>query len=138
MSVTTLRGIAPGTASIWIGRALGATVTLFLLFDGGIKLLDLSVVRQTLEHLGYSADVDRFLGALTVAIAVLYAWPRTSVPGAILLTGLLGGAMATHLRVASPLFSHTLFGLYLGMMAWGSLFLRYPRVRTLLSLDRPD
>jgi hypothetical protein len=117
---------------------LGAVVTLFLLFDGGIKVLDLSVVRQTLEHLGYPADLGRFLGVLTVAIAALYAWPQTSVPGAILLTGLLGGAMATHLRAASPLFSHTLFGLYLGLMAWGSLFLRYPRVRSLLSLDRPD
>jgi hypothetical protein len=67
---------------------------------------------------------------------VLYAVPRTSALGAILLTGLFGGAMASHLRIDSPLFSHTLFGLYLGLMAWGGLFLRNPRLRSMLPVQR--
>jgi hypothetical protein len=73
---------------------------------------------------------------LTLFCAGLYALPRTSVLGAILLTGLLGGAIATHMRVGSPLFSHLLFGAYLGLLAWGGLLLRDPRLRTLLPLRR--
>jgi DoxX-like family len=74
----------------------------------------------------------RTLGILTLLATLLYAWPATSVLGAILLTGYLGGAMATHLRVGSPLFSHLLFGLYLGLMLWGGLWLREPRLRALI------
>jgi hypothetical protein len=71
---------------------------------------------------------------MTLAIALLYALPRTSILGAILLTGLLGGAMATHLRAGSPLFSHLFFGLYLGLIAWGGLYLRDVRLRRLFPL----
>ena len=76
------------------------------------------------------------LGVLTLACTLLYAIPRTSILGAILLTGYLGGAMATHLRAESPLFSHLLFGLYLGLMAWGGLYLRDPIVRAIIPLRR--
>jgi hypothetical protein len=69
---------------------------------------------------------------LTLGCALLYAVPRTSVIGAILLTGYLGGAMATHMRIDNPLFSHLLFGLYLGVIAWGGLWLREPRLRALI------
>ena len=72
---------------------------------------------------------------MTLACVVLYAWPRTAVLGAILMTGLLGGAIATHLRVGSPTFSHLLFGLYLGLLAWGGLYLRDPRLRALMPLS---
>jgi hypothetical protein len=66
----------------------------------------------------------------------LYAWPRTAVLGAILLTGLFGGAIASHLRLGDPLFSHTLFGVYLGMLMWGGLWFRDPALRALLPLGR--
>lgn len=135
MQATLTAGPASGAAR-WTGRILSALVVLFLLLDGAIKVIELDVVKQTLAELGYPVDVAFGLGVLTLAIGALYAIPRTSVLGAILLTGLLGGAMATHLRVGSPLFSHMLFGLYIGLMAWGGLFLRDERLRALLPLRR--
>ena len=123
-------------AALWTGRTLSGLVVAFLLFDGAIKVVEMDVVKQTLAELGYPTDIAFGLGVLTLAIGVLYAIPRTSVLGAILLTGLLGGAMATHLRVSSPVFSHLLFGLYLGLMAWGGLFLRDERLRAMLPLRR--
>ena len=72
------------------------------------------------------------MGVLVLAITALYAWPRTAILGALLLTAYLGGAVATHVRVGSPLFSHILFGVYLGVIAWAGLWLRNPRLRTLL------
>ncbi|GES46497.1 membrane protein [Rhizobium dioscoreae] len=116
------------------GMILSGLVIAFLLFDGAIKLVPLSVVTETMAGLGYSADpaLARLLGIITLGCAILYAIPRTSVLGAILLTGLLGGAIATHLRVGSPIFSHLLFGVYLGVIAWGGLYLRYEAVRKMI------
>lgn len=113
---------------------LSGLLIAFLVFDGVIKLIPLAVVTDTMAGLGYSADpaLARLLGVITLGCAVLYAIPRTSVLGAILLTGLLGGAIATHLRIGSPLFSHILFGVYLGLMAWGGLYLRYEAVRKMI------
>jgi hypothetical protein len=121
---------------MWVGRILSGLVVLFLLMDGVIKLVPVAAVTETMQQLGYSGSVAqaRGLGVLTLICAVLYAIPRSSVLGAILLTGLLGGAMATHLRVDSPLFSHLLFGLYVGLMAWGGLYLRDPALRALLPM----
>lgn len=133
--------IAPtSTASVWIGRVLSGLLIVFLVFDGAIKLVPLQVVTDTMIELGYSGSVDqaRLLGVLTLLCTVLYAIPRTSILGAILLTGYLGGAMATHLRIGNPLFTHLLFGLYLGVMAWGGLYLRDPRLRTLIPFRSPD
>ena len=109
-------------------------VIAFLLLDGAIKLLALPVVTQTIVDLGYPGTVAlaRGLGVLTLICALLYAYPRTAVLGAILLTGLLGGAMASHLRIGNPLFTHFLFGAYLGLLAWGGPYLREPRLRALL------
>jgi hypothetical protein len=125
-------------ALLWTGRVLSGVTVLFLLLDGGIKLAPLPVVTDTMLQLGYSAspELARGLGVMTLAIALLYAAPRTAILSAILLTGLLGGAMATHLRVGSPLFSHLFFGLYLGLIAWGGLYLRDPRLRALIPLSR--
>lgn len=122
--------------ALWSGRILSGLVILFLLMDGGIKLVPIKEVTETLQQLGYGGSVGqaRLLGIITLACAVLYAFPRTSVLGAILLTGLLGGAMATHLRVDSPLFTHLLFGLYIGLMAWGGLYLRDPALRALMPI----
>lgn len=119
---------------LWTGRIMSGLVVAFLIFDGGIKLAPFAIVTETMQQLGYSGsqELARGLGVMTLVIALLYALPRTSVLGAILLTGLLGGAMATHLRVGSPLFSHLFFGLYLGLLAWGGLYLRDPRLRRLI------
>jgi hypothetical protein len=113
-------------------------VTLFLLLDGGMKLVPLSIVTETMDKIGYgsSESLARSLGAITLVCTILYAIPPTSILGAILLTGYLGGAMASHLRIGSPLFSHTLFGLYLGLMVWGGLWLRARSLRSLIPFRR--
>ena len=122
----------------WTGRTLSGVVILFLLLDGGMKLLPLPIVTETMDKMGYGASdgLARSLGFITIACTVLYAVPPTSILGAILLTGYLGGAIASHLRIDSPLFSHTLFGLYLGLMVWGGLWLRDSHLRSLLSFRR--
>ena len=97
-----------------------------------IKVLELPVVSETMQQLGYPPGIAFGLGLLTLLIAALYALPRTTVLGAILLTGSLGGAMATHLRVGSPLFTHLQFGAYIGVMAWAGLMLRDMRLASLI------
>ena len=116
------------------GLILSGLIVAFLVFDGVIKLIPIAPVTETMTALGYSGDpaLARGLGILTLVCAALYALPRTSVLGAILLTGLLGGAIATHLRVGSPVFSHLLFGVYLGVIAWGGLYLRCEALRRLI------
>jgi hypothetical protein len=124
--------------ALWLGRVLSGLVILFMLFDGAIKLVPWPVVTETMDRIGYgsSETLARSLGVITVACTVLYAIPPTSILGAILLTGYLGGAMASHVRIGSPLFSHTLFGLYLGLMLWGGVWLRDRGLRTLIPLRR--
>lgn len=115
---------------LWTGRTLSTLAIVFLLFDAVIKLVPIEVVQTTMQGLGYPPTVGfaRFLGVLTLVCTALYAVPRTALLGAVLLTGLFGGAIATHVRVDSPLFSHVLFGVYLGALVWGGLFLRRPSV----------
>jgi hypothetical protein len=127
---------APGKGARITGWVLSGLLIAFLIFDGAIKLLPLQVVLDTMGPLGYPPDVGtaRTLGVLTLGCTLLYAIPRTSLLGAILLTGYLGGAISTHFRIGSPLFSHTLFGLYLGLIAWGGLYLRYPWMRRLIPI----
>jgi DoxX-like family len=122
----------------WLGRVLSGLVILFLLLDGAIKLVPWPVVTETMDRMGYgsSESLARTLGAITIACTVLYAIPPTSILGAILLTGYLGGAMASHMRIGSPLFSHLLFGFYLGLMLWGGLWLRNGSLRALIPLRR--
>lgn len=125
---------APSRAASRTGWVLSGILILFLVVDGAIKLVPIQVVLDTMAELGWPADPikARILGVLTLGCAILYAVPRTSMLGAILLTGYLGGAMATHMRIDNPLFSHLLFGLYLGVIAWGGLWLREPRLRALI------
>ena len=120
----------------WTGWLLSALVILFLVFDIVVKLIPLDVALTTTAALGYPASAlfVRGLGVLLLVCTALYAYPKTSILGGILLTGYLGGAIATHVRVGSPLFSHVLFGFYLGLMLWGGLFLRDTRLRTLIPL----
>ena len=122
------------TPRVWAGRVLSGLVIAFLLLDSALKLLDLVVVQQTMAQLGYPTHLDRTIGVITLVGVTLYAVPRTSVLGAVWLTGLFGGAIATHVRVESPLFSHVLFGVYLGLLVWGGLYLRDARLRALFPL----
>jgi hypothetical protein len=124
--------------ALWLGRVLSGLVILFLLFDGAIKLVPWPVVTETMDRIGYgsSETLARSLGIITIVCTVLYAIPPTSILGAVLLTGYLGGAMASHLRIDSPLFSHTLFGFYLGLMVWGGLWLRDRSLRASIPFRR--
>ncbi|MEZ5833551.1 MAG: DoxX family protein [Dongiaceae bacterium] len=135
---TTIQGAAGSRAARWTGYVLSGLVILFLLFDAGIKLVPLEIVTQMSAQLGLPTDAGfaRTLGALTLIGVALYVAPRTSVLGAILLTGYMGGAIATHLRIGSPLFSHVLFGFYLGVLIWGGLYLRDERLRRLIPFRR--
>ena len=110
-----------GSRSVWVGRALSSLVILFLTMDAAMKIAALPIVAETAPTIGWTADPGFWqgIGLLLLAITALYAWPRTAVLGAVLLTGYLGGAVATHVRVGDPLFSHILFGVYLGIALWG-------------------
>ena len=90
------------------------------------------IVRETMSGLGWPVEYDLFIGVIETICVVLYLVPRTAVLGAILETALLGGAIATNVRVGNPLFSHELFGVYLGLFVWGGLWFRDPRVRALI------
>ena len=141
--MTTLAPTSPqldppsgSTTAVWSGRVLSGLLVVFLLLDGAIKLVPLEIVTETSLQLGIPTHLARTLGVLTLAGTILYAIPRTSVLGAILLTAYLGGAIYVHVRADSPLFSHTLFGVYLGIIMWGSLWLRDPALRALLPFRR--
>jgi len=121
-------------SAVIVGRALSALAIAFLAFDTAIKLAGMSVVAETLSSLGYPADLGFTIGVVELVCLVLYAVPRTAVLGAILLTALFGGGIATHIRVGSPVFTHILFGVYLGLFVWGGLYLRSARLRELIPL----
>jgi len=125
-------------SALWSGRVVSGLVIVFLLFDGAIKLVPWPVVTETMDRMGYgsSETLARSLGLITLVCTVLYAVPPTSILGAILLTGYLGGAIASHVRIGSPLFSHVLFGFYLGLMVWGGLWLRDRHLRASLPFSR--
>ena len=138
MTITISETAPISSGALWTGRVLSTIIVLFMIFDGVIKLPPLDVVTQTMVPLGWPADpnVARLLGIIGLVSTALYALPRTSVLGAILLTAYMGGAIATNVRVDNPLFSHTLFGVYLGIILWGGLYLRDPRVRALIPFRR--
>ena len=121
-------------AVLWTGRIMSGLVIAFMLLDGAMKLVPLDVVVTTSEQMGIPGGLARTLGIIGLICTLLYAVPRTSVLGTILLTGYLGGAIASHLRLGDPIFTHTLFGLYLGLLAWGGLYLRDARLRALIPL----
>jgi hypothetical protein len=121
----------------WAGRVLSGLVVAFLLFDSGIKLLHHPAVASGASALGYAPSSMFGIGALLLACTVVYLIPRTSLLGALLITGYLGGAIATHVRVGNPLFSHTLFPVYVAALVWGGLYLRDGRVRALFAPRAP-
>jgi DoxX-like family len=121
---------------LWTGRIISALPALFLLVDGVGKLVKPAPVVQGTVQLGYPESVLLGLGIVLLSCTVLYVIPRTAILGAILLTGYLGGAIATHVRVGSPLFSHILFPVYVAVLLWGGIYLRDERLRALIPLRR--
>ena len=119
---------------LWTGRVLTGLAIAFLLFDGAIKFTHHPAVAEATAQLGWPIEVMPAIGIVLLTCLALYVFPPTAVLGAILLTGYLGGAVATHVRVGNPLFSHVLFPIYVGTFIWGGLHLRDPRVRALIPL----
>jgi len=119
---------------LWTGRIMSALVVLFLLMDGVMKLINPAPVVEGMNKLGYPLSLTSVIGIVLLVCVVLFAIPRTSILGAILLTGYLGGAVASQLRVGLPLFGYVLAPVYMGVLIWGGLFLRDSRLRTLFPL----
>jgi hypothetical protein len=124
--------LAPTRAARWIARIVAGLAVLFLAFDAVGKVLLLDPVVKGSAELGFSPSTILTIGVIQVALLALYIVPRTAPIGAVLWTGYLGGAIVTHLRIGNPLFSHTLFPIYVAVLLWLPLFLRDGRVRALV------
>jgi uncharacterized membrane protein YphA (DoxX/SURF4 family) len=120
----------------WMGRVMSGLVIAFMLMASVFPKLFLpELAAESMQQLGWNVKHVLVIAALELVGTLLYAIPRTAALGAVLLTGVLGGAVATHLRIDNPLLSHTLFPLYVGSLMWGGLWLRNARVRALLPLS---
>ena len=133
---TSVAGIPGGRATVIAGWILTGLFTLFMLMDVGMKLAHLPIVEQTGAQLGLPAGSGFPIGLGEAVMLALYLWPRTSIFGAVLFTGLFGGTAATHWLHRDPLFTHVLFGVYLGVFAWGGLWLRDASLRALFPVRR--
>lgn len=131
LATTAYTGTRPSTAW-WVGTILTALVVAFLVFDAAVKFTANSAVVSAFAELGYPLSLAPVIATLEIVCLVVYLVPRTSVLGALLWTGYLGGAIATHLRVGNPLFSHTLFPIYVAVLIWGGLVLRDADLRVFL------
>ena len=118
--------------TLWMGWGLTVLTALFLLMDAGMKVAGARVSIDATVALGFSADTTRVLGAILLACTLLYLYPRTSLLGAVLVTGYLGGAIAVQLQHRNPLFSNVLFGVYVGLFLWGGIFFRSATLRSLI------
>ena len=118
--------------AVWAGRGISGFIVLFLVFDGVGKFFKPEPVVEAFAGLGFPIEVAATIGGLLLVCTLLYVIPGTSIVGAILLTGYLGGAVASQLRVGAPLFSHVLFPVYCGALLWTGLFLRNDRLRALV------
>ena len=123
---------------LWTGRIISTLATLFMLFDGIIHLLKVPAVIQAFQQLGYPLSVITPLAVIELICVVLYIIPRTSVLGAMLLTGYLGGAVDSNVRAGLPLFSYILFPVYVGVFLWAGLYLRSQKLRALIPLQNND
>jgi len=121
---------------VWAGRVLSALAVAFLAFDAVIKFFVIPPVVQSFAQLGWPVHLAVTIGVLELACLAVYLVPRTALVGAVLLTGYLGGAIATHVRVGNPLVSHVLFPTYVAALVWGGLYLRDSRVRALFAAHR--
>ena len=118
--------------SVIVGRVMSGIIALLLTVDAIFKFFPVKEVVEGSAQLGYTMDVIPVIGAVLLTCVILYVIPATSVFGALLLTGYLGGAVATHVRVGNPLFSHILFPTYVAAMVWGGLYLRNAKLRALV------
>jgi hypothetical protein len=132
-SLRTGSATATTAARRWPGRVLSGLPAAFLAFDAAIKLANPAFVTEASVKIGMPPELAVPLGVILTACLALYLIPRTAPLGAVLLTGYLGGAVVTHLRVGDPLISHTLFPIYVGALLWAGLYLRDDRVRRLLA-----
>ena len=130
---TSFLGATTSRGQAITGRVLSGIAVLFLLFDAIGKLLRPAAVIEGTTQLGWPVGVIVPLGIIQLVCLALYLFPRTAVFGAILWTGYLGGAVATHVRIGNPLFSHVLFPVYVAALLWGGLWLRDRRVRNLFA-----
>ena len=122
------------SAMVWAGRVISAVLILILLADGAVQFFAPELLRAEMEATGFTLNLARPLGTITLICVILYAIPQTAVLGAILVTGFLGGAICTHFRLGEFGSPPQLICLLLGAMAWGGLYLRDARLRTLLPL----
>jgi len=127
-AASTAPGSTPSKAQRWTGRVLTTLAATFLFFDASIKLVLIQPVVESSERLGYPVHTMLGIGLTLFVCTLLYVIPRSAALGAVLLTGYLGGAIATHVRVEDPLFSHTLFPAFVGTLVWSGLFLRDARL----------
>ena len=134
MTTTTFPDVfeKPATGTLWTGRVLSGVAVLFLAMDATMKVLQVPVAVEGTMKLGYPAGVLLPLGIVQLVCLAAYLIPRTRVLGAILWTGYLGGAVATHVRVGDPLFSHILFPVYVAALLWCGLCLRDARLRAIV------
>ena len=122
-----------GVSRVTVGRGLSVLAVLFLAFDTVIKFTSMPAVAESMTQLGYPMSSVVAIGILELVCLVVYLVPRTSVLGAVILTGYLGGAIASHFRVGNPLLSHVLFPIYIAALLWGGLYFRDTRVRAIIS-----
>ncbi|MCH1624420.1 DoxX family protein [Ferdinandcohnia quinoae] len=121
---------------LWTARVMSGIVILFMLFDSITKLFKLTVSVEGTVEMGFAENHVTIIGLLAFLSVILYAIPQTSILGAILLTGFLGGVVASHVRIDNPLFSHTLFPVYLGILTWAGIYLRDERLQNILHIKR--
>lgn len=135
---TSVEAATPSKARLWTGRILSTLTVLFLIMDIVFKFIRPipPQVMQSISQLGFQPSILPITGILLVVCTLLYVLPATSVLGAVLLTGYLGGAVSVHVRVGNPLFGYILFPVYIGILLWAGLCLREPRLLALLPLRK--
>lgn len=133
---TATQTISTSKTTLWVGRVISALPILFLLSDSLTHIMQIAPVVAATTQLGYPASLVPVLGAILLVCVVLYAIPQTSFLGALLLTGYLGGAVATNLRLELSIFGNILFPIYVGIFVWSGLYLRDPHLRALFSPRR--
>jgi hypothetical protein len=132
LSRSLARPVQGNRKALWAGRIISGLAAAFMAMDGVVKVLQLPVAVEGTVKLGYAPGIILWLGLIQVSMLALYLFPRTAVLGAVLWTGFLGGAIATHVRLGNPLFSHVLFPTYVAAFLWAGLWLRDARLRAIL------
>ncbi|MFD4181236.1 DoxX family protein [Rhodococcus sp. NPDC058514] len=135
-TATAVTAAVPSKRARTAGLVISGLVVVFFLFDSLTHIANVEQVRTAMADLGFDPSLNRVFGVVLLACLALYVLPVTSILGAVLLTGYLGGAVATNLVTEQPILSTTLFPIYFGILVWGGLYLRDPRVRAIMPLVR--